>query len=134
MPKKTRPWAPKTKFKETLRRLTQGWGVQTRVAEEVGIPKGSLNNWAQTDNNTLPNVEQAYFIAQALDQDLMDMLGGQPQPRTERMDPDEESLLAVYRKLPTTQKRILRQTAETFAAAAGITSAVTDSDKHEQAG
>lgn len=134
MPKKKKTWEPQTRFKSALSRLTDEWGSKKRLAGDVGVPVSSMSDWANPDEPALPNVEQAYFIARALEQDLMDMLGGEPQPRTERMAPDEQQLLAIYRKLPAAQKRILRQTAETFATAAGITPVPADSDKQEQAG
>lgn len=133
MPKK-QVWEPKTQFKQSLYRLTRGWGVQKEVAGKADVATSSLSAWADPNSMNLPNVEQAYFIAQALDQNLMDMLGGDPQPRTERMPSDEQDLLSIYRRLPAAQKRILRQTAETFAAAVGIPLVPTDSSKQEQAG
>lgn len=133
MPKK-QVWKPRTRFKESLHRLTRGWGVQKEVAGKAEVATSSLSAWADTESVNLPNVEQAYFIAQALDQNLLDMLAGQIRPTANRLASDEERLLHTYRRLPDSQKRFLLSALETAAAAAGITPAPADSDKHEQAG
>lgn len=133
MPGKT-VWKPRTKFKEALHRLTAGWGAKKEVAKTAGVAESSLGDWASTNNNTLPNVEQAYFIAQALDQNLLNMLAGQIRPTANRLASDEERLLHTYRRLPDSQKRFLLSALDTAAAAAGITPAPANSDKHEQTG
>lgn len=106
--------------------------MKKEVAAKAGVAESSLGDWANTNNNTLPNVEQAYYIAQALDQNLMDMIGGQVQPRTSRLSADEQRLLAIFSQLPAAQRRTLLDTAEAFAVAASAAHA--DSGKQEQAG
>lgn len=106
--------------------------MQKAIAAETDIATSSLSAWADTDNHALPNVEQAYYIAQALDQNLMDMIGGQVQPRTSRLSADEQRLLAIFSRLPAAQRRTLLDTAEAFAVAASAAHA--DSSKQEQAG
>lgn len=123
MPKKAKPWKPKTQFKASLHRLTQSWGSQARIAEEIGVPRGSLNNWSQLSNVTLPNVEQAYFISLALGQNLIDMIGGQSQPR---LTSDAQLSLRVLERLSTGQRRTVMDTIRAFAHSAGISDTVQD--------
>lgn len=127
-------WEPRTKFKETLHRLTKEWGSKKEVAAKAGVAESSLGTWSKLSTPTLPNVEQAYFIAQALDQNLLDMLAGQIRPTANRLASDEERLLHTYRRLLDSQKRFLLSALETAAAAAGITQTPADTDKQEQAG
>ena len=111
MPGRT-TWVSRTPYKRILRDLTSDWGAKKILAIETGIPESTISNWAQSASTALPNVEQAYFIAEALGQNLLDMISGIAQPRLP--DPLARAL-QLLKELPAEQQRLVVSTIEAFA-------------------
>ena len=110
-------WTPRTDYKRSLRNLTFEWGAKKQLAIETGIAESTISNWAQFGSTALPNVEQGYFIARSLGQNLLDMIGGNVVPRL--LDPITRAARLLY-GLPRDQQRLAIGTIEAFARSAGI--------------
>ena len=115
-------WTPRTDYKRSLRNLTFEWGAKKQLAIETGIAESTISNWAQLGSTALPNVEQGYFIACSLGQNLLDMIGGNVVPKL----PDPIARAArLLKGLPQDQQRLAIGTIEAFARSAGISDGVS---------
>jgi len=106
------------RFRETLvYELQKSRGIQSRVAKKTDIKQSSISYWTSPKTNALPNVEQAYDIARALDISLEYLVTGEgadPPPAESRLSNQEVRLIAAFRRFTARQRSQILAMIETF--------------------